>query len=178
MGTNFYAIIPVKKRLSDKLREIADKLDNDPSYVYEADDDLYDFKENLKKNVVHLGKRSGGWVFDWDGNNMEYYVPNFKSIKNFIDTSGATIIDEYHRPYTWNEFINEELGDILYVKSGAMTGKEYYERYPEHRTGYYREYDKAISMYKRYAKDGYINPAYHDFITKDGLRFSLFTDFS
>lgn len=178
MGTNFYAIIPVKKRFTDKLRELADRLDSDTTYVYEADNDLYNLKEELSKLVVHLGKRSGGWVFDWDGNNMEYYVPNLKSIKNFIDTSGAQIVDEYQHPYTWNEFINDELGDILYVKSGAMTGKEYYEKFPEHRCGYYREYDKAISMYKKFAKDEFIDPKYHDFITKDGLRFALFTDFS
>jgi len=178
MGTNFYAIIPVKKRFTDKLRELADKLDNDTSYAYDADSDLYNLKEELSKQVVHLGKRSGGWVFDWDGNNMEFYVPNLKSIKNFIDTSKAQIVDEYGHPYTWDEFINDELGDILYVKSGAMTGKEYYEKFPEHRTPYCREYGKAISMYKRFAKDEFIDPKYHDFITKDGLRFALFTDFS
>lgn len=178
MGTNFYAIIPVKKRLTDKLRELADQLDFNPGYIYEADNDLYNFKEELKKQVVHLGKRSGGWVFDWDGNNMEYYVPNLKSIKNFIDTSHAQIIDEYQQTYTWDEFINEELADVLYDTPELMNGQRYYNQYPEHRTGYYREYDKAIAMYRPYAKDKFIDPNYHDFITKDGLRFSLFTDFS
>lgn len=178
MGTNFYAVLPIKKKFSNKLREIADKMDNDPKYGHSVDNDLYEFKEELKNQVVHLGKRSGGWVFDWDGNDMKYYVPNLKSIKNFIDTSHAIIIDEYEQEYTWDEFINEELDGVLYDTPELLNGQRYYNKYPEHRTSYCRNYEKAISMYRRYAKGKFIDPNYHDFITKDGLRFALFTDFS
>lgn len=179
MGTNFYAVLPVQKRLSNKLREMADKMDVDPGYVNtDIDDDLYDFKEELKKNVVHLGKRSGGWVFNWDGNEMKYYEPKLESIKKFIIDNNAIILNEYNKEYTLDNFLTEEIGNILYDRPDLMNGERYWHKYPEHRTPYCRNYEKAIAMYKKYAKDNFIEPKYHDFTTKEGLRFALFTDFS
>ena len=32
--------------------------------------------------------------------------------------------------------------------------------------------------FKKYAMNRHIEPKYHDFITKEGLRFALYTDFS
>lgn len=179
MGTNFYTVLPVQKRLSDKLREMADKMDVDPGYVNtDIDDDLYDFKEELKKNVVHLGKRSGGWVFDWDGNEMKYYEPTLESIKKFIKDNDAIILDEYNREYGFDEFFEDEIGNVLYDRPELMNGERYWNKYPEHRLPYCRNYEKAVAMYTKYAKDNFIEPKYHDFITKEGIRFALFTDFS
>ena len=180
MGTNFYAVLPIKKKFSNKLREIADRMDNDPKYGYEVDNDLYEFKDELAKEpaYVHLGKRSGGWVFDWDGNDMKFYEPTLKSIKKFIEDNHAIIIDEYGQEYTWDEFINDELEDVLYDVLELLNGQRYYNKYPEHRTSYCRNYEKAIAMYRKYAKGKFIDPNYHDFITKEGLRFALYTDFS
>ena len=43
---------------------------------------------------------------------------------------------------------------------------------------YHFNYSKEIAMLSKYAKNNYINPKYHDFITTEGLRVSLSTDFS
>lgn len=179
MGTNFYAIIPIKKRLSDRLRNIADKMDEDPIYIKDGiDDDLYEFNKELKNYVVHLGKRSSGWVFNWDGNEMKYYKPRLEDIQNFIKDNNAIIIDEYSRPHSYDDFFNDELEGVLYDTPELLNGERYWIKYPEHRTHYCNNYNKAIAMYKEYAKDNFIEPKYHDFITPEGLRFALFTDFS
>ena len=66
MGTNFYAIIPIKKRLSDTLRNIANKMDEDPIYIRDGiDDDLYEFNKELKNYVVHLGKSHHNYMDDY-----------------------------------------------------------------------------------------------------------------
>lgn len=178
MGTNFYAVLPVKKRLSDTLRNIADKMDEDPLYVKDIDDDLYEFNKELKNQVIHLGKRSAGWVFDWDGNEMKYYKPILVDIQNFIKDNNAIIVDEYNRPYSYDDFFNDELEGVLYDTPELLNGERYWLKYPEHRTHYCNNHNNAVAMYKEFAKDNFIEPKYHDFITPEGLRFALFTDFS
>ena len=108
---------------------------------------------------------------------MKYYEPVLESIKNFIESNNACIVDENGSTYTWDEFM-DEIGHILKYDCGAFTGKEYYEQYPEHRTPYTREYQREINMFKKYAMNNTIEPKYHDFITKEGLRFALYTGFS
>ena len=76
----------------------------------------------------------------------------------------------------FEEYINKY--NVLKIDCGAFTGKEYYEQYPEHRTPFSREYQREINMFKKYAMNNTIEPKYHDFITKEGLRFALYTDFS
>lgn len=178
MSTNFYAILPVKKRLSDTLRNIADKLEEDPLYIRNIEDDLYEFNKELKNSVVHLGKRSSGWVFNWDGNEMKYYKPILSDIQKFIKDNDAIIVDEYNRQISYDDFFNDELEGILYDTSDLLNGERYWNKYPEHRIRYCNNYNKAMAMYKEYAKDNFINPKYHDFITPEGLRFALYTDFS
>lgn len=178
MSTNFYAILPVKENVTKNLKKAIEIIKTTPYNINNIEAAIFDAKEQLNDNRIHLGKRSSGWVFNWDANNLKYYVPTLKSIKNFIDSNDAQIIDEYGNPYTWDEFINEEIGDILKYDCGAMTGKEYYERYPKHRTPYNREFQKEINMFRKYAMNNTIEPKYHDFITKEGLRFALYTDFS
>ena len=210
MGTNFYAIIPVKKRTTNKLRELADKLD--AKEQINIDNELYDIKEELKDHEVHLGKRSCGWAFLWDANNLKYYDPTLASIKKFIDDNNGTIVDEYGVEFTWDEFINDEIVNSLHPSTEPITttdglkelhmdidrinyidneyfsknlpyyhyctSKTYLEMHPnESRTWFdgYRNYDKRLV---KYAKDGVIDNNYSDFITKEGLRFALFTDFS
>ena len=210
MGTNFYAILPVKKRTTNKLRELADKLD--AKEQINIDNELYDIKEELKDHEVHLGKRSCGWAFLWDANNLKYYEPTLASIKKFIDDNNGTIVDEYGVEFTWDEFINDEIGNSLHPSTEPITttdglkklhmdidrinyidneyfsknlpyyhyctSKTYLEMHPnESRTWFdgYRNYDKRLV---KYAKDGVIDNNYSDFITNEGLRFALFTDFS
>lgn len=177
MGTNFYAVLPVKKKVTKNLEKAIELINNTPYDIDAIESEISEVREEIDKKRIHLGKRSGGWVFDWDANELNYYEPVLESIKNFIESSNASIVDENGSTYTWDEFM-DEIDDILKYDCGALTGKEYYEQYPEHRTPYTREYQQEINMFKKYVMNNTIEPKYHDFITKEGLRFALYTDFS
>lgn len=176
MGTNFYAVLSIKKRFKEKMDEVYNKLDDSEYVLRDIGEDLYQLREMVTRANIHLGKRSAGWVFDWDVNELKYYEPTLESIKSWVEKSEATIMNEYGEKFTWDEFM-EEIKGVLYDKPDLLTGERYYKQYPEHRTGYIHEYAKMIPLLKKYTKDNYINPVYHDMVTKEGLRVSLFTDF-
>lgn len=206
MGTNFYAILPVKKRTTNKLRKLASKLDT--QQLINLEDEMYDIHQDLKCYKVHLGKRSYGWAFLWDANDLKYYEPTLASIKKFIDDNHAKIIDEYGEEFTWDQFINDEIKHCLHPSiKPIMTVDELKETgYDNDRIKYIKEnyfdknlpyyqyctsetYDKMhsgsfdscnwnISKFIKYAMNGIISRKHSDFVTKEGLRFALFTDFS
>lgn len=209
MGTNFYAILPVKKRTTNKLRELADKLDAGKNVDIEGE--MYDISQDLKCYKVHLGKRSCGWAFLWDANVLKYYEPTLASIKKFIDDNHAKIIDEYGEEFTWGQFINDEIKHCLHPSETPITTIDGLEKigYDKDRINYIKEnyFDKNLPYYQyctsrsyfemnpteprwhdsytnynnnliKYAKGYMIDGNHSDFITKEGLRFALFTDFS
>ena len=178
MGTDFYAVLPVKKKVTKNLEKAIELINNTPYDIDAIEAEIFDVKEEISKNRIHLGKRSCGWVFNWDANELKYYEPVLESIKNFIYSNHAWIVDENGNKYTWDKFINDEIGDVLKYDCGCFTSKKYYEQYPEHRMPFTREYQKEIDMFKKYAMNNTIEPKYYDFITKEGLRFALYTDFS
>ena len=57
-------------------------------------------------DTIHIGKRSGGWVFMFNGQH-------FKTVQTWRDmlttglASNMSIIDEYDRTYTADEFLAE-----------------------------------------------------------------------
>ena len=71
--------------------------------------------ENFDFEVVHLGKRSGGWqfLFRYYKNNR-FWSANFQSIDDFLRNSDYEIFDEYGKKYTVDEFWNDAVGDSLY----------------------------------------------------------------
>ena len=206
MGTNFYAVLPVKKRTTNKLRELADKLD--AGQHIDVEGEMYDINQDLKCYEIHLGKRSYGWAFLWDANDLKYYEPTLASIKKFINDNHAKIIDEYGEEFTWDQFINDEIKHCLHPSiKPIMTVDELKETgYDNDRIKYIKEnyfdknlpyyqyctsetYDKMhsgsfdscnwnISKFIKYAMNGIISRKHSDFVTKEGLRFALFTDFS
>lgn len=209
MGTNFYAVLPVKKRTTNKLRELADKLDAGQNVDIEGE--MYDINQDLKCHEVHLGKRSCGWAFLWDANELKYYEPSLESIKKFIDDNNAKIQDEYGVEFTWDQFINDEIKHCLHPSETPITTVDSLEKigYDKDRIKYIKEnyFNKNLPYYQyctsrsyfemnptelrwvdsytnynnnliKYAKGYMIDCNYSDFITKDGLRFALFTDFS
>lgn len=206
MGTNFYAILPVKKRTTNKLRILASKLDN--QQLINLEDEMYDIQQDLKCYKVHLGKRSYGWAFLWDANDLKYYEPTLASIKKFIDDNHAKIIDEYGEEFTWDQFINDEIKHCLhpsikpimtvdelkeigydndrikYIKENYFDKNlPYYqyctsETYNKMHSGSFDSCNWSISKFIKYAMNGMISRKHSDFVTKEGLRFALLTDFS
>lgn len=85
MGTNFYAVLPVKKKVTKNLENAIELINNTPYDIDAIEAEIFDVKEEISKNRIHLGKRSGGWVFDWDANDLKYYEPVLKSIKILLN---------------------------------------------------------------------------------------------
>lgn len=194
MGTNFYAIIPVKKRTTNKLRELADKLD-DTSRKVNVENELYEIGEELKDYEVHLGKRSCGWAFLWDANNLKYYEPTLASIKKFIDDNNAKIVDEYGVEFTWDEFINDEIGNSLHPSKAITTTDGLKELHMDiDRINYidneyfsknlpYYQYCTSKTYYEMYPTESKYNYGCSDYdrrfekYAKDGVIDSKYTDF-
>lgn len=214
MGTNFYAVIPMKERSKKTLEAMINKLKveiNNNKYD-KLDYDIYELDATLKsvmRNVkIHLGKRSYGWAFLWDANDLKYYEPTLTSIKKFIDDNHAKIIDEYGDQFTWDQFINDEIKHCLhpsikpimtvdelkkigydndrikYIKENYFNKNlPYYqyctsETYDKMHSGSFDSCNRDISKFIKYAMNGMISRKHSDFITKEGLRFALFTGFS
>ena len=194
MGTNFYAIIPVKKRTTNKLRELADKLDAGQNVNIESE--MYDISQELKVHEVHLGKRSCGWAFLWDANNLKYYEPTLASIKKFIDDNNAKIQDEYGVEFTWDEFINDEIKHCLHPSETPITTVDGLEKigYNKDRINYIKEnyFDKNLpyyqyctskTYYEMYPTESKYNYGYRNYdrrfekYAKDGVIDSKYTDF-
>lgn len=185
MGTNFYARIPIRKRPKciKLIDDIKEKIENDKANKYDVQDFCYQLQEEFKGNYVHLGKRSYGWAFCWDLNEMKFYEPTLISIKKFIEDNDAVIVDEYGNDFTWKQFIDDEIGNCLHPQY-KNDSKKYYT----HRTYHYDFYDKNTyfshnQKYKslkleQYAKDGFVDYDFDELITKENLRFVLYTDFS
>ena len=183
MGTNFYAILPVKQETKDKFYELAERVSN--SNLDDIKWDLFELQEELDTYKVHLGKRSYGWAFLWDLNNLKYYEPTLESIKEFIDKNNATIQNEYGESFTWDQFINDEIGECMKVHTTIIDGKErrydcsrtYHE---SHKTELVKGYmtSESIKMEdKLQSYKGNLDSEYAEYFNEDGMRFALFTDF-
>lgn len=108
MSTNFYLKrIPTEeetKRIVDKIKSEA-TTENLKNILDEA---LYEATEAAKS--IHLGKRSGGWRFNWELWGNKYYQCSLDSIREFVESrmrDGWFIVDEYRNKYDWDGFIKE-----------------------------------------------------------------------
>lgn len=199
MGTNFYVRIPLKPREKKELKNILNnKLYKAITEGYFEDEDevksptslFYEIEEQyIKPKLVHLGKRSYGWSFFWDLNDMKYFEPTLQSIKKFIDDNNGIIEDEYGDKFSWNKFISDEIGPAMYTnpepgsnpynKDSCYLSHRLYAKRGGSSYNYYPEIDsKLIDQVTPFAKDGFVDTQYGEFHTKAGLRFSLYTDFS
>lgn len=148
MGTNFYYKIPLKKR---EIQEFKDAITEDPDF-----DKLESLIAFYSPRKIHLGKRSAGWQFLWDYHQGKYYEASLKSIREFLETKGGYIVNEYGEKFSTDQFF-KEIEDWLYLDQSHYNLVTYYEANSE-------------IPYK-------VNPAKHEF-ESDGLRFSKDSDFS
>lgn len=192
MGTNFYVKIPIKHR--QKTLQAAEKfvklLKEDKLDKYDVQDFCTEIQENFKDQYIHLGKRSCGWAFCWDANELKYYEPTLASIKKFIDDNDGIIVDEYNEVFTWDQFINDEIGYCLHPKENITITRDdgskfethcyTYETYVKAHPEEYTYFTCDIEQYMKfnYERFGTVNYKYQELITKENLRFSLYTDFS
>ena len=144
MGTNFYARrIPTQEEIAalhNRIDDIAKGICSISSIASEIEMD----------NDIHLGKRSGGWQFNWEY-HPEYYSDNLESIKKFLSRDDIVIVDEYNTEFSLDEFLNEEIGYCLYNDPEEYINGEQYD--------------------KKY-RDGHIAVSGREWTSEDGLRFS------
>lgn len=125
MSTNFYSVTPISTRQRQQLNDhITASL---PSADTPYSDDLRHRYTHIAETIlaslptppIHLGKRSVGWQFLWDYHQGRYYKPNLASIKAYLQDK--IIIDEYHRTYTLDQFL-QEIDHCLYQSPQLRDG--------------------------------------------------------
>jgi len=165
MGTNYYRIPTVDEMESKKLKLIEDiaTLDLSPSNVERG----FQFEiENswetespwdrfVRDTNIHLGKRSGGWLFCWNFHKNKHYS-NKEQLLEFIRS--GRVVDEYGEEWEVEKFIDMAL--TWEQPDGCYVNPEY--RKEERRKGMGSFFDDS-----RY-DDSFI----------DGLRVSSSTEFS
>lgn len=150
MGTNFYAKIKMTSRDSNRLmshlKDMEELLNNGD--VIRFGDELHDlhndFRDIKNETIIHLGKRSYGWAFLWDLNEMQFYKPELKSIINFLKKKDAIIENEYGKQFTIDDFINE-IKYCLYPSEKPITEEDL------------MLCDTILDYKKEYILDNYIN---------------------
>ena len=158
MGTNFYAVIPVKKRDKEKAKKLIDE-----NKFSESADLLKDITKE-----IHLGKRSAGWKFLFNANLGKYYELTREGINKFFAKNNVIIKDEYGVEYTAEEFWENEIGKFL---EKGYDLESYYNDNPDEVSPYF-SYSRSIpSELKKY------NPNKYGEFYSDGLRFTITEDF-
>lgn len=199
MGTNFYARIIPKEEDKQKLIDFIKY--NHFNVIESFASELYGERNEYTRrgNVIHLGKRSGGWKFLWNSNVIRYvegyldennhYVPVYKydyvypltkqGITDFCNREDVIITDEYGEQYAPKDFLEMAFS---WGQPDGYTGKTYEESH-KGESGYKNYYWSEKYQRGMHSKDdemwfdlGYI-VEYYDF-ESDGLRFSTSIDFS
>jgi hypothetical protein len=200
MGTNYYARIIPKE---DEKNELINKIVNNQfDKIVNLASELYGHRNEYtrKGNVIHLGKRSGGWKFLWNPNVIRYsdgyldenkqYVHVYKydyvypltkqGITDFCNREDVIITDEYGEQFDSKECLEMAFS---WEEPDGYTGKTYEEAQKDH--SYYKShyhYWSEKHQREMHTKDdemwfdlGYI-VEYYDF-ESDGLRFATSINF-
>jgi hypothetical protein len=195
MSTNYYAKILPNQAEKEVLKLAIDS--NKADVVKNLTDMFYRVKDkdHLDRKIIHLGKYSAGWKFLWNTNhflvNRSYvdsegdwkttemlkqaaYAPDKKSILEYLQQDNLIIIDEYGREVPLSEFI------LMAFDSNGFDEDSYDKAHPDQ----YEYKHKVLNMKwhterklwealgKKFATEGSSE------FTSDGLRFTIFTEFS
>lgn len=157
MGTNFH----IRRKLNQNEKyTIIQSIVNDD---YEKARILIN-QEDLE---IHIGKLSGGWKFLWNVHNFKYFNPTKEDFIKFLKTYGQ-IFDEYGRKYTFEEFWDNEVGEIRYT---GIDLKEYYDSNYE----LYRHYSRK-EEFEPFEKLELTINEYGEFYLDD-MRCTIYDDF-
>ena len=103
MGTNFYLLVK-NKSIAEKIGDF--ELTDTPSWGY----------------LIHIGKRSGGWLPLFQSHRG---IKSVKDIEEWCKLPEVTILNEYDEEFTW-----EQLEEELIYWNGGVDGaipREYHE---------------------------------------------------
>lgn len=118
MGTNYYARIIPKEEDKQKLIDAINN--NQYDIIEDLASEFYGKRDDYSGigNVIHLGKRSGGWKFLWNPNVIKVwdseacdYAYNYvypltkEGITNFVMREDVIITDEYGEQQDPKEFL-------------------------------------------------------------------------
>lgn len=191
MGTNFYARIIPKEEEKQELLDLI--INNKFDEIEDKASELYGSRNEYTRlgNVIHLGKRSGGWKFLWNSNVIQYcdgyvdpetkeYVAVYKfdtiyplthqGITDFVMREDVIVYDEYGETQDKQEFLEMAFN---WGQPDGLTSKEYQEN-PKYDSGRYWGLDEREA--KKWRDFG-VKVEYYDF-ESDGLRFSTSINFS
>lgn len=180
MGTNYYGrIIPT----ADEKQKLIDAINDDnPTLVKKLTHKLYGSRDEYigEGNIIHLGKRSGGWKFLWNPNVIEAwdnetheYKPKYiypltkKGITDFCMREDVVIYDDYGRKLDSKEFLDMAFNWCL----DGLDSKEYHTNPKYKAPSFYGDSERQ----KLWKQLGY-KVEYYDFYS-DGLLFSTSTSF-
>lgn len=128
---------------------------------------------------IHIGKRSAGWQFLWNANNFQYFKPNSKSLKKWLQS--GEIVDEYGESFTYEQFINDEIFNFINPELLDIQKSEEKENY---KTSWYFDCnkDEYINFGNTHNitvnKFGEFYISGNDIIPKSKLRFTTCDSFS
>lgn len=157
MGTNFFLVKPLS---IEEKQEIIDDIVKDK----------YDSVRDRLPKEIHIGKRSGGWKFLWNANQFKYFEPNKESILEFLRS--GNIYDEYGEFFTYDQFIEEEIG---YYLDHGFDAKSYEEKNNNREfSNHYSYMSRERDMIREKNLD--VNEQGEFYI--DNLRFTICDEFS
>lgn len=191
MGTNFYAKRKVSDDTLQMIKKSVDMMFNAPSNqvcLMDIEHVKVLCENALEASDIHLGKRSSGWQFLWDHNDGKFYGLSLKDIHRFVkEECGNVVYNEYGDVYSWEDFINKEIGYCLYQGEKYWNGEAYNRWVLSDDVNDFNNTESMKRMAREYLNEpkkliligGEEYESYcHDFTTKDGLRFASSTDFS
>lgn len=144
MGTNFY-LMTKNKSIAEKIGDF--ELTDTPSWGY----------------LIHIGKRSGGWLPLFQSHKG---IKSVKDIEEWCKLPEVTILDEYDEEFTW-----EQLKEELIYWNGGVEGvvpKEYHEVDPS-----FPFNDPDMPNYTPVSHFAYGNGKYAHYYTRDSEGFEF-----
>jgi len=194
MGTNYYLHKKPTKDELISLKEMIDETANGLNFkaVINAVHILFDEPDNKDIESVenwgklHIGKRSNGWKFDWCPNilkiNTSYFDNNHKYVSKYEYKLRCPLTKQGITDYIMNDdiIVINEYGEVQDKEEFLDMAFSWYpdgmDSLSEGASTYDWDFSKEQAPFKELGFT-FKKPGQSDFIS-DGLRFSIFNDFS